>query len=223
MGFRLKDDLHYCVAGQRAIFLDVAADRYFTLPKSADGAFQRLVQGSPMGAGDQEALETLVEKGVLFPDVHATIGLPDFAVPRALHDIFPTGKSQAGAAALFTAVRMQIAASRMLRARGFAEIIAHLRASKPAALAVECSTHQPEIDRIAAAFRRTRFLFRPADRCLPRAIGFALCAYRVQASPMLVFGVRTNPFVAHCWLQSGDRIIHDDSGQATLFTPIMVV
>lgn len=223
MGFRLKDDLHYCVAGQRAIFLDVAADRYFTLPKSADGAFQRLARGSPMAAGDQQALETLVEQGVLFPDVHATIGLPGFAVPRPLHDIFPTGKSHAGAAAIFTAVRMQIAAIRMLRTRGFAEIIAYLRASKPAALAGGCSTHHPEVDRIAAAFRRTRFLFRPTDRCLARALGFTLCAYRLQASPMLVFGVRTNPFIAHCWLQCGDRIIHDDSGQATLFTPIMVV
>lgn len=38
-----------------------------------------------------------------------------------------------------------------------------------------------------------------------------------------VFGVRTGPFLAHCWLQSGDLVLTDAADAVTLFSPILVV
>lgn len=38
-----------------------------------------------------------------------------------------------------------------------------------------------------------------------------------------VFGVRTWPFAAHCWLQCGDLVLDDDPDRVALYTPILVV
>ena len=37
-----------------------------------------------------------------------------------------------------------------------------------------------------------------------------------------VFGVRTWPFLAHCWVQVGDTIVGDSLDRVGGFTPIMV-
>ena len=38
-----------------------------------------------------------------------------------------------------------------------------------------------------------------------------------------VFGVRTWPFAAHCWLQIEDRVLDDDPDRVAQYTPIMAV
>ncbi len=38
-----------------------------------------------------------------------------------------------------------------------------------------------------------------------------------------VFGVRTWPFLAHCWIQCGNRVVGDSIERISGFTPIMVV
>lgn len=38
-----------------------------------------------------------------------------------------------------------------------------------------------------------------------------------------VFGVRTWPFSAHCWLQIGDILLDDDLDRVALYTPILAV
>lgn len=38
-----------------------------------------------------------------------------------------------------------------------------------------------------------------------------------------VFGVRTWPFGAHCWLQIADQVLDDDPDRVAQYTPIMVV
>lgn len=38
-----------------------------------------------------------------------------------------------------------------------------------------------------------------------------------------VFGVRTWPFLAHCWVQVGDRVVADTQERVSSFSPILVV
>ena len=38
-----------------------------------------------------------------------------------------------------------------------------------------------------------------------------------------VFGARTWPFAAHCWLQVGDVVINDRIDHVDRFAPVMVV
>src|SRR3546814_3550006 len=47
------------------------------------------------------------------------------------------------------------------------------------------------------------------DRCLQRSIALQHLLARNGFESSLVFGVRLNPFHAHCWLQNGDLILND--------------
>ena len=38
-----------------------------------------------------------------------------------------------------------------------------------------------------------------------------------------VFGVRTWPFSAHCWLQIGDAVLDDDPERVGIYPPILAV
>lgn len=71
------------------------------------------------------------------------------------------------------------------------------------------------------------------DQWMPWAPGQGQCLYRAYLlraflagrgrGATWVFGVRTWPFSAHCWLQVGDVLLDDDLDRVALYTPIMVV
>ncbi|WP_122464970.1 lasso peptide biosynthesis B2 protein [Brevundimonas lutea] len=63
----------------------------------------------------------------------------------------------------------------------------------------------------------------PQGECLWRArlLGAALARSGVKAD--WVFGVKTWPFAAHCWLQIGPYALDDDPDRIGLYTPIMAV
>ena len=71
------------------------------------------------------------------------------------------------------------------------------------------------------------------DNWLPWIPGQGQCLYRAFAlldflrrdglSAQWVFGVRTWPFSAHCWLQCEDLLLDDDLDRVALYTPIMAV
>lgn len=70
------------------------------------------------------------------------------------------------------------------------------------------------------------------ERWLPWAPGQGLCLYRAYTLRRFlraggvdadwVFGVRTWPFSAHCWLQRDDLLLDDDLDRVGLYTPILV-
>ena len=62
-----------------------------------------------------------------------------------------------------------------------------------------------------------------AGECLFRA--FLLLAYlrRGGRDATWVFGVRTYPFQAHCWLQVGDMVLNDAVERVCGYTPILAV
>jgi len=59
--------------------------------------------------------------------------------------------------------------------------------------------------------------------CLQRAFQVRCVLARRGIHPDWVFGVRTWPFAAHCWLQIGDLVIADTLDRVNRYTPIMVV
>ncbi|MGX1693463.1 lasso peptide biosynthesis B2 protein [Brevundimonas naejangsanensis] len=71
------------------------------------------------------------------------------------------------------------------------------------------------------------------DRWMPWVPGQGQCLYRAYLlraflasrgrGATWIFGVRTWPFSAHCWLQVGDVLLDDDLDRVALYTPIMAV
>lgn len=212
MSFALRQGLSYCLSNGRPVFMDLDADRYFGLSQAAEAAFLRLIDGGAAYGADRALL---VRSNVLAaPGEEGSAAQP---IERAQGDIEPDPR--AGTIAVAEAVAAQLLMSRWLRRAGAAEILQRMRAP----------SRREELDRplleararrIAAAFRASIMLVRASDRCLPRSIGLLSVCHRHRVFPTLVFGVRVDPFAAHCWVQLGPRVLTGDYDHVRLFTPI---
>jgi hypothetical protein len=76
---------------------------------------------------------------------------------------------------------------------------------------------------VAAAFRLSRLIASPLDRCLPRSLAAAHGLLDRDIVPELVFGVRLQPFAAHCWVRHGQVLVNESLDQVRNFTPILTL
>lgn len=74
----------------------------------------------------------------------------------------------------------------------------------------------------AAVFDRLSVWLPFQGDCLYRCFMLLRLLGRDGAAVDWVFGVRTWPFLAHCWLQVGDLCLTDDAGRLRAFSPILV-
>ena len=77
------------------------------------------------------------------------------------------------------------------------------------------------LGRSVAAFRGALPWLPLEGECLQRSFQLRrlLLAHGVQTD--WIFGVRTWPFAAHCWLQIGDMVVGDSLARVKGYTPIM--
>jgi len=87
------------------------------------------------------------------------------------------------------------------------------------------TTAAPDRSFLAAqldALSSARLLVPTPTRCLPAClIAQRFLGQRGIASE-LVFGVRTHPFVAHCWLEAGGLLLDDEPDRVVGYAPICV-
>jgi hypothetical protein len=75
-----------------------------------------------------------------------------------------------------------------------------------------------------AIFERMRpYMFSARDKCLFESFVLANFLAMYGLYPQWVFGVRTDPFAAHCWLQHRRVVFNDYAEHAGEFTPIMII
>jgi hypothetical protein len=61
------------------------------------------------------------------------------------------------------------------------------------------------------------------DKCLHDSLTLLRFLAAEKLYPSWVVGVRTRPFAAHSWVQSGDLVLNDTHEYVRGFTPILVV
>jgi hypothetical protein len=58
--------------------------------------------------------------------------------------------------------------------------------------------------------------------CLLESLTLIDFLERFDVTPELVFGVRTDPFEAHCWVQCNGVVLNESIDRVRQFTPIMI-
>lgn len=207
--------LTYCRVGDRVVFLDIAADRYFCLPSRLDQFFQRRVAGC--SDADSHMVAALRRAGVV-DDAGAIRAVPCPGLPVAEDALSPSQRTRSLIKVAFAQSRVQA----RLRSWSFERVIAHERqrhrSSKPLDRRMA-----DELSMLYAAFQALAGWFGEADRCLARSIAFRALAFQRGFAPTLVLGVKLDPFAAHCWVQSGTRIDNDAIERTRLYTPILTI
>lgn len=73
-----------------------------------------------------------------------------------------------------------------------------------------------------AALRRARLYIPTPRRCLPASLVTAMFLARRGFATQIVFGVRSYPFEAHCWVEHAGIVIDDTLDKVSAYRPIVV-
>jgi hypothetical protein len=237
----LSPHVHVCVAGKQVILLDLERDKYLALAHAHPvGRWVRgwpLPQAGPVvviddgGAGrvpgpENGLLAKMISQGLLVTDAAlgkeaAPVTADQPKVALVEYDLHVRPRATLGQLWSFCAA---FAVARWsLRHRPIKEVVQAARLRKQRASAaspVDVAT----IRELVTAFVHMRPLFYTArDACLLDSVTLSHYLARYGVFPTWVFGVRTDPFYAHCWVQQGDYVFNDTPDFIKGFSPILVV
>lgn len=219
MRLRLTKPVHAVMIDSDLVFLDIDADAYFCLPL-------------PEGAARLESGRLEVEDPLLGQELIGA-GLVEEAIgDRSTAPASPPAPSRTARALLersskqnaplrprhLAALLAAIAAGLAARRRTFRQLIA--------VHSTRAGSREADIERVLADLAAWRRLapWVPLDGvCLFRSGMLSAYLTALGHRPTWVFGVRTWPFQAHCWLQVEDVALDDEAERLCAFTPILAV
>ena len=222
MHLALRSGISFCCVDGRLLFLDVIADRYFCLSPPAEKCFLGLVETGGRVAEREDALDTLVSRGMLVeaaqPDPLKPCMLPPLPEESVLDQPLPRGSMRQAAGALGRLAVVQL----RLKILGLARALSAISVMKAR---LEPAPGNPDVllCRTMAAFGRAAGIATILDNCLGQSIAIAHDMLARGLRPDVVLGVRLGPFNAHCWVQYENRLVNDRFDMVRAFTPILAI
>jgi Transglutaminase-like superfamily len=237
----LSPHVHVCVAGKQVVLLDLERDKYLALAHPHPLA--RWVKGWPVPLSDSESaaseaggrpapdpqnglLAKMISQGLLVTDPAigkeaAPVLAEQPKVALVEYDLnFRPRTTLAHFWHFFTACT---AAKWCLKHRPIKEVVEAARLRKrraPSTPGVDIGEVRP----LVAAFDHLRPLFFTAkNACLLDSLTLVNFLAGHGVFPEWVFGVKTDPFYAHCWVQQGEHVFNDTPDYIRGFSPILVV
>ena len=206
----LAPHIHVARDGDDLVVLDVDADAYFCLPQAAASLVVE-AQGAQLSGLEPDVVLALREVGALVEEGTARSGAARLVPSRDLAGSLAASVRLSELSDLALSI---LEALIRFRCQALKEVIAVGGAPEAADLEV--------MERRALVFR-TLWPWSPVQgACLFQALVLRIFLRRGGVTGDWVVGVRTWPFSAHCWLQSGDLVLNDLAERVAAYRPIMV-
>ena len=236
--YLLAPHVYPCVSGQHVILMDLERDKYVAVMPAQRLA--RWVRGWPVGEppgtdspsdadGNADALVSqLLAHGMLVTDPH--VGKP--AVPvtttrpqRSLVEFDLDARPKANALQLCRFGGSCLQAQLSLKLRPIQSIVEAIRERKARREAgVPPHADPARLRSLVTSFARLRPLFYTLrSACLLDSLTLLHFLGAEGIHPDWVFGVKTDPFDAHCWVQHGEVLLNDIPDRVRQYSPILVV
>ena len=199
----------------RAVFLDIAGDRYATLPADLNMALLEAIGECRVDSNDP-AIRRLVGSGLLaLSDSPRAIEpvadrLPRRGLPVPARPALRPGDL---CEAWFRVARC----ARQVRKGPLRRLLV---ASPAQPSAGSAAVDPPRIVRLATRFLAARTLVPIAPACLPDSLALRGWLTHRGLACRLVLGVRLEPFTAHCWVEAGNLVLNDDPEKIATFVPV---
>lgn len=217
MDYHLPPHVSFGFVGDRAVALDLSADRYFLIAAPEAAALSNVGTGPPDAAAGA-ALDALVRRRLLGSGAGLPIAPISAAALRlsALETASTGGRvpvvevaglrASAGLHLSLLGLKATLARWRIFRRRY--ERRPGVRATDDAAVA------------IAQAFADARVLLPAKQLCVPDSLALSRSLWRRGIDADVYFGVRLTPFMAHAWVQRGDVLLSDTLNTVGEYTPV---
>ena len=219
-------DVFIATFGDRAVALDLNTSRYLALDRSQTMAARVAMMGSAppiCGRDDGElapAMAALAARGLV---CGSGAPRPGCAIVMPSSTLWPShcaSGTEATAPAMAPVMIALAQAQFYLAALPLGPIVRNLRAAKARAPA---RTARRTLDGCLTQFAGSRPWYPSKPICRLDAIALCIFLWRNGLPAELVFGVRLDPFAAHCWAQHGGAALNDAHDFLTQFSPIMAV
>lgn len=229
----LSPHVHVCVTDDYAVLLDLRRDKYVGIGREHMPTLAASVVGWPTTAqSDVEPrasaevlLRTMLSTGMLttdpvlgrearppvisqvqFPAIEADL---EYRPPITVRNVSQVLIAAAKAKALLKWRPLETVVARVTR-----------RKERSAGSEFDLDAARPLVE----AFLHLRpLVFTTKDECLFDSLVLVELLARNHLFPDWLFGVSTNPFRAHSWVQAGDRVLNDLPERVCRFTPILAV
>lgn len=228
--YRLACHVRACRIGNQVILLDLLRNQYVGLAGAPLDPLVHAVAGWPPGtddsrlAGSPAACEAtigrLLRRGWLAPGGDAP--WPEPSLEPAQHSVEESdaGTSVAGLLPLWWSTAVTAWWLRRYSLFAIQDRILRLRGPDRLADASASIVMAQLVNR----YRRLRpFGLTTHDRCLHESLTLLHLLSRNACFPRWVIGVRTQPFAAHAWVQSGSLVLSDLHENVRRYQPILVV
>ncbi|KQY88236.1 hypothetical protein ASD35_11605 [Pelomonas sp. Root1444] len=221
-----------CNADGQTILLDLRRNRYLGIGRQASTALAALVQGWPTSLPPNDAspapvgefTRQLISQGLLTDKAFGLPPAPAAEEATASLDLVDANpNADIGARHVAHFLKSAALTAWWLRSRTLYDI-----ALKVAARRERLTAPTPpslEAIRVATAVYETLrpLVFTARERCLHDSLTL-VCFLATQDLPSRwVVGVKTCPFGAHAWVQSGRTVLNDQHEYVRGFRPILVV
>lgn len=239
MTYFLAPHVFACRTPDHVVILDIRADRYLALEETHAGQLSAWIAGWPGAASDdssglvneqdgtEQLAQQMIEQGLLtttHESGRATTAAPSLPAPTEsfVHSYFvhqPGFKVRD----VLRFARACADATLALKFRRLEQTIRSV-ATTPVQEPGPSANHYERTEKLVGIFEGLRpFLLAGTRSCMFDSLALMkfLSLYRLR--PRWVFGVRTSPFAAHCWLQDGEYVLNDVPDHVGTFTPIMTV
>lgn len=224
----LSRQANVCVANDVLFILDTITGKYLSLDKRAAASLSGSILDWPVDPGgnaDPALLLSLRDRGLVTEDPElgksaapCVIELPT----RWVRESEPRGSPHIAlrdARAFTASVSYAAFGKRLLPFRRTAARVCGRKAAG--------QSSQPEAGEVARLVRIFDWLrplaFRKTDECFMYCLALTEFLSRYGVFPSWVFGVRADPFRAHCWLQHSDLVLTDIPYNLRRMTPILVL
>lgn len=220
MAWRLSPNCYVAKVGADLVLLDANRGAYVCVPRGAS-TLSLDPDSDAIAALDASVGHKLQQAGF------ATWSADHAAAPRRSPPVLPTRdlpERPDDTATLEDLRDIALAYGAMTwryRGRSFGAIVRH--AQRLADERDHRDIQPTDLDADVDVFRRWLPWAPFQGECLFRSFMMLLFLHRRGRGATWVFGVRTWPFSAHCWLQVGDTVLDDHSGHLAGYTPIMAI
>ena len=239
--YLLAKHVFLCMHGNDVVFLDLREDKYLSmdaakvrsvlaLPTSSSKAEDSTRVAGTQSLGDpsgQRSAQALLKRGLLTIDRTAGKEVEVAHVDDPETDLIGIAPPVQPHVRLIDVVRFVAATFSAWKAMRFGSLEAIVSKANDRRLKHTNNAYEIDLERAKSCmslFERIRpFLFGARDQCLFESFVLSNFLAKYGLYPEWVFGVTTDPFAAHCWLQHRRVVFNDYAEHASEFTPIMII
>lgn len=231
---RLADHVRACQVGAQVVLLDLRHGRYIGVGGRRLQLLGAAIDGWPAGevasnvptsgAEVGKLIQPLLAQGLLTQHASERPPVVDIEEPaRSLdvHDAMAATRTRVCDLRRF--LRAAAVASLWLRWRSMNDIVNAVAARRPRP---DLAGHGADLPRLRAAmvsYEKLRpLVFTARDQCLFDSLALLNFLAGKRLFPRWVVGVKTSPFRAHSWVQSGDTVLNDQHENVRRFRSILV-